>query len=133
MPTKKNPTKPTIKNEIPTIITWWCTYIMVNSTAYTGYHEKKYKKWVGYKQILRGIWWKKNINLCPPIYFHKRISELIKIWLRYPLLYNICWQYLRGVIYKSNFIWCWLNTVTEKDKHKVPILWKQDWKHGCRT
>lgn len=26
-------------------------YIMVNSTAYTGYHEQKYKKWLGYKQI----------------------------------------------------------------------------------
>lgn len=73
MPTKKKTTKPTrvqLKNEIPTIITWLCTYIMVNSTAYTGYHEQKYKKWVGYKQILRGIWWTGKTS----IYVHQFIS-----------------------------------------------------------
>lgn len=117
---KKKTTKPTrvqLKNEIPTIITWLCTYIMVNSTAYTGYHEQKYKKWVGYKQILRGIWWKKNINLCPPIYFHKRISELIKIWLGYPLLYNICWHILEEW-FTSLIFYDVDKTVTEKDKHR---------------
>lgn len=76
-------------------------YIMVNSTAYTGYQEM-----TGIQtDIWEGFGGRKiNINLCPPIYFHKRTTELIKIWPGYPLLmlYQVV-MYLRGVIYKSIF------------------------------
>lgn len=50
MPTKRKKTQRVqLKNEIPTIVLHDCVhtytiYTMVNSTAYTGYHEQKYKK-----------------------------------------------------------------------------------------